>query len=309
MNFKKEIREDFSEIPLLLYLGGKGTRMENLSYKQVVPTKNWLPITLNENAEPVPLFWPLFEIFLELGFKEIFVLVNKGDGEKSKKYFEKKLKTKNVNVQLITADNISERLKINGVNICIFENELKGTGTPIIEIEKAINERAFIRVFGDNYFGYKKEKKEEFKEEIKEFLVFGLKKAEEDITTAVFVPIEKVVSVSKEEEALSKFSINDDGKVNLLKERGDVVITSITIEPPSIIKMLKEMKENLNPLDIHSKVIRETLIREGKFYGKVIKEIDFFLNVNTPDDYHKLVSLININGEKESNIKKNVRVW
>jgi len=212
-------------------------------------------------------------------------------------------------VQLISAEDISERLKINGVNIYIFENELKGTGTPIIEIEEAINNRAFVRVFGDNYFGYKKEKKEEFKEEIKEFLVFGLKKAQEDITTAVFVPIEKVISVSKEEEALSKFSIDDRGKVNLLKERGDIVITSITIEPPSIIKRLKEMKETIFPLDIHSKVIRETLIMEGKFYGKLMREIDFFLNVNAPSDYHKLVSLININGEKENNIKKNVRIW
>jgi hypothetical protein len=309
MKFEKGVREDFSEVPLLFYLGGKGTRMEDLSYKQIVPTKAWLPVTFDENTEPVPLFWPLFEIFLELGFKEIYLLVNKGDGEKSKKYFEKKLKANNVNVQLITTENLSKRLKINGVNIYIFENGLKGTGNSIIEIEKAINERAFVRVFGDNYFGYKKEKKEGFKEEIKEFLVFGLKKAEENITTAVFVPIEKVVSISKEEEALSKFSINDDGKVNLLKERGDVVITSITIEPPSIIKMLKEMKDNLNPLDIHSKVIRETLIMEGKFYGKLIREIDFFLNVNAPSDYHKLVSLININGEKESNIKKNVRIW
>jgi len=302
-------REDFSEVPLLLYLGGKGTRMENLSYKQVVPTKAWLPVTFDENTEPVPLFWPLFEIFLELGFKEIYVVVNKGDGEKSKKYFEKKLKTKSVDVQLITAENIPERLKINEVNIYILENELKGTGNPIIEIEETINKRAFVRVFGDNYFGYKKEKKEEFKEGIKEFLVFGLKKAEESITTAIFVPIEKVVSISKEEEALSKFSIDDHGKVNLLKERGDVVITSITIEPPSIIKMLKEMKEDLNPLDIHSKVIRETLIMEGKFYGKLIRGIDFFLNVNTQSDYHKLVSLINVKSEKESNTKKNVRVW
>jgi NDP-sugar pyrophosphorylase family protein len=120
--------------------------------------------------------------------------------------------------------------------------------------------------------------------------------------------MEKVISVSKEEEALTKFSINDDGKVNLLKERGNIVITSITIEPPSIIKRLKEMKETIIPLDIHSKVIRETLIREGKFYGKIIKEIEFFLNVNTPDDYYKLVSLINVKSER-NNTKENVKIW
>jgi dTDP-glucose pyrophosphorylase len=309
MEFEKSIREDFSEVPLLFYLGGKGTRMENLPYKQIVPTKAWLPVTFDENTEPIPSFWPLFEVFLELGFKEIYVIVNKGDGEKSKKYFGKKLKTKDVNVQFIDAENFSKRLKINGVNIYICENELNGTGSPIIEIEEAINNRAFVRVFGDNYFGYKKEKKEEFKEDIKKFLVFGLKKAEEGITTAVFVPIEKVVSVSKEEEALSKFSIDNYGKINLLKERGKIVITSITIEPPSIIKMLKEMKENLDPLDIHSKFIRETLIREGKFYGKVINGIDFFLNANTPEDYHKLVSLINIKTEKENNAKENTKIY
>jgi len=93
MNFEKGIREDFSEVPLLFYLSGKGTRMENLSYKQVVPTKAWLPVTFDENTtEPVPLFWPLFEIFVELGFKEIYVLVNKGDGEKSKNILKRNSK-------------------------------------------------------------------------------------------------------------------------------------------------------------------------------------------------------------------------
>jgi len=92
MEFEKNIREDFSDVPLLFYLSGKGTRMENLSYKQVVPTKAWLPVTFDENTEPVPSFWPLFDVFLELGFKEIYVIVNKGDGEKSKNILKRSLK-------------------------------------------------------------------------------------------------------------------------------------------------------------------------------------------------------------------------
>ena len=92
MDFERNIREDFSDTPVLLFCGGKGKRMENLAYKRILPSKEWLPI-FDEYNKPVPLFWPIFEIFLELGLKEYYVIVRK-EGEKIKGYFEGEFKDK-----------------------------------------------------------------------------------------------------------------------------------------------------------------------------------------------------------------------
>jgi NDP-sugar pyrophosphorylase family protein len=283
MDFEN-IREDFSNVPVLLFCGGKGKRMGNLAYKHILPSKEWLPI-FDESNKPVPLFWPIFEIFLELGFKEIYILIS-GEGEKVKRYFEEEFKDKNVNVQLLNKENLLERVKVEGINIYIFENNEEGTGTQILALEKAINNIAFVRVFGDNYFVYEKDK---LKEKIKEFLLFGLENAKKSITTSVFVPAEKVLSASKAEKSLFNFAINENGKISLVDEYGKIAITSITVEPPTIIDLLKELKQTKasNILDIHSQLVRNILIKQGKFYGFVINDIEAFLNVNTPDDYLK----------------------
>ena len=284
MDFEKSIRGDFSGVPLLLFCGGKGKRMENLAYKHILPSKEWLPI-YNESNKLVPLFWPNFEILLELGFKEFYILTTK-EGEKVKRYFEKEFKGRNANIQLLNKENLSERVKAEGINIYIFENNEEGTGTQILALEKAISDRTFVRIFGDNFFVCEKEI---FKKEIEKFLLFGLENAKKGITTSVFVPAEKVLSASREERSLFNFAIDENGKISLIEGYGKIAITSITVEPPSIIDLLKELKQAKasNILDIHSQLVRNILIKQGKFYGFVINDIEAFLNVNTPDDYLK----------------------
>ncbi|MGB9703655.1 MAG: hypothetical protein ACPLXS_03015, partial [Candidatus Micrarchaeales archaeon] len=157
MVFEKSIREDFSKIQVLFFIGGKGERMKNLAYKQILPSKSWLPISTE--TEPLPLFWRNFEILLEFGFKEFYFLTTE-DGEKIKKYF--KTRTKNLkidaNVQLFKKEDIPYiKKEEEKVNICIFENKGETTGEDILALKNILTS-PFLIVFGDEYYGGEKEK-------------------------------------------------------------------------------------------------------------------------------------------------------
>jgi len=295
MSFEKSIREDFSDIPVLFFLGGEGTRIEDLAYKHILPSKQWLPIGFDENNEPIPLFWRNFEILFELGFREFYILVNK-DEEKVKKYFEKKIREPNVNILLLNKENISERVKVEGLNIYIFKQKEKGTGNALIEIKEAIGKRQFLEVFPDEYLGGEKEK---IKKEIKSFIDYSIQKIEETGAIKVFALVDKKIAIGSIWRGLT---LQENGRVIQLND-GDFVTTSICLSSPEFFNILISKRSNLKVLDVASPQILSEIVELQKAYGKIIK-VDFFSNINTQKDYFTLVSYIKeYSAQKKNNSK------
>jgi len=295
MSFEKSIREDFSDIPVLFFLGGEGTRIEDLAYKHILPSKQWLPIGFDENNEPIPLFWRNFEILFELGFREFYILVNK-DEEKVKKYFEKKIRGPNVNILPLNKENISERVKVEGLNIYIFKQKEKGTGNALIEIKEAIGKRQFLEVFPDEYLGGEKEK---IKKEIKSFIDYSIQKIEETGAIKVFAVVDKKIAIGSIWRGLT---LQENGRVIQLND-GDFVTTSICLSSPEFFNILISKRSNLKVLDVTSPQILSEIVELQKAYGKIIK-IDFFSNINTPKDYFTLLSYIKeYTAQKKNNSK------
>jgi NDP-sugar pyrophosphorylase family protein len=285
MDFEKNMRQDFSSIPVLIYLGGKGKRMEDLAYKHILPSKEWLPI-YDENNKLVPLFWPIFKIFLELGFKEFYLLVSK-EGGKIKRYFEKKFEGNEVNILLLNKENILKATKLEGVNIYIFENDVEGTADQLLALESVIENRIFLRINGDEYFGGKKEK---VKSEIKAFIEYSLEKIEKEKAIEVFAFVDKKIAIGSVWKGLGIEGNEENGKIIKTNE-SNFIITSICLASPEFFKILQTEKKNSTPLDVASPEIVKKIIESEKAYGKVI-DVEVFSNVNTPEDYFKLISYI-----------------
>jgi len=292
MSFEKSIREDFSDIPVLFFLGGQGTRMEDLAYKHVVLSKQWLPIGFDENNEPIPLFWRNFEILLELGFKEFYIIVNK-NGEKVKRYFEKKLSklSSPANVWFINKETIGRKQKSAGVNIYIFENDVEGTADQLLALKPAIESGTFLVINGDEYFCGEDNK---IKKEIASFIEYSLKQIKENKAICVFSFVEKNKVIGS---AWTKLDIGIeknkfDGKVSEISEP-NVAITSFFVASSELFNILLQEKINYQiPLDLASSRVDKKIIESQRGYGKII-DVEAFSNVNTPEDYFKLVSYIN----------------
>ena len=296
MDFEKSIRQDFSGIPVLIFLGGEGKRMENLAYKHVLPSKEWLPI-YDENNKPVPLFWPVFKIFLELGFNEFYILASK-EGEKIKKYFEKEFEGKEVGIQLLNKENILKATKLEGVNIYIFENNEKGVGDQILALKGIIKSRPFLRVHGDEYLG---EEKEKVKSEIRTFIGYALKKIEKEKAIEVFAFVDKKIAIGSIWEGLGIKENKWSGKIIKTNE-SSFIITSMCLASPEFFKILQTEKKNSIPLDVASPEIVKKIVESEKAYGKVI-DVEVFSNVNTPENYSKLISYIKEFNKQNKNNK------
>jgi NDP-sugar pyrophosphorylase family protein len=274
--------------------------MEDLTYKHVVLSKQWLPIGFDENNEPIPLFWRNFEILLELGFKEFYIIINK-NGEKVKKYFEKKLSKLNslVNVWLINKETIGRKQKSEGVNIYIFENDAEGTADQLLALKSVIENRIFLGINGDEYFCGEDNK---IKKEIALFIGYSLERIKENKAICVFGFVEKRKVIGS---AWTKLNIGIeknkfDGKVNEMSEP-NVVITSLLVASPELFNILLQEKINSkSPLDLASPKVDKRIIELQRGYGKII-DVKTFSNVNTPDDYFKLVSYLN-KPTKENNL-------
>ena len=286
MSFEKSIREDFSDIPVVFFLGGQGTRMEDLAYKHVVLSKQWLPIGFDENNEPIPLFWKNFEILLELGFKEFYIIVNK-DGEKVKRYFEKKLSKLNssINVWLVNKETVVRKQKSAGVNIYIFENDVEGTADQLLALKPVVESRIFLRINGDEHF-----RGEKVKREIRAFIEYALEKIEKEKAVEVFAFVDKKIAIGSIWGGLGIKGNEQSGKIIKTNE-SNFIITSICLASPEFFKILQAEKKNSIPLDVASPEIVKKIIESQRVYGKVI-DVEVFSNVNTPKDYFKLVSYI-----------------
>jgi NDP-sugar pyrophosphorylase family protein len=286
MSFEKSIREDFSDIPVVFFLGGQGTRMEDLAYKHVVLSKQWLPIGFDENNEPIPLFWKNFEILLELGFKEFYIIVNK-DGEKVKRYFEKKLSKLNssINVWLVNKETVVRKQKSAGVNIYIFENDVEGTADQLLALKPVVESRIFLRINGDEHF-----RGEKVKREIRAFIEYALEKIEKEKAIEVFAFVDKKIAIGSIWGGLGIKGNEQSGKIIKTNE-SNFIITSICLASPEFFKILQAEKKNSIPLDVASPEIVKKIIESQRVYGKVI-DVEVFSNVNTSKDYFKLVSYI-----------------
>jgi NDP-sugar pyrophosphorylase family protein len=262
--------------------------MEDLAYKHVVLSKQWLPIGFDENNEPIPLFWRNFEILLELGFKEFYIIVNK-DGEKVKRYFKKKLSKLNssVNVWLINKETVGRKQNSAGVNVYIFENDVEGTADQLLALKPVIESRIFLRINGDEYFGGEKEK---VKSEIKAFIEYSLEKIEKEKAIEIFAFVDKKIAIGSVWKGLGIEGNEQSGKIIKTNE-SNFIITSICLASPEFFKILRTEKKNSTPLDVASPEIVKKIIESEKAYGKVI-DVEVFSNVNTPEDYFKLISYI-----------------
>jgi len=233
MSFEKSIREDFLDIPVLFFLGGEGTRMEDLAYKHILPSKQWLPIGFDENNEPIPLFWRNFEILFELGFREFYIIVNK-NGEKVKKYFEKKLKEKDVNIWLLNKENLLKASKFKEENIYIFENNEKGTGDQVLALKDIIKNRSLLRVYGDEYLGGEIEK---VKNEIKFFINYSLEKIEKEKAIEVFAFVDEKIVIGSIWKGLGIDENKQHGKI-IETNKSNFIITSICLASAEFIDCL-----------------------------------------------------------------------
>jgi len=286
MDFEKSIREDFSDVPLLLFCGGKGKRMENLAYKHILPSKQWLPIGFDENNEPIPLFWLNFEIFLELGFRKFYILASE-NGESIEKYFKNKFKGKNIIIQLLNKENLLKKLEFEGIEINIFENEERGTATQILALKNVIKDKPFVRVYGDEYFGGEKG---DIKTEFKSFIEYALEKIKREKGIEVFAFVEKEKSIGSPGKEIGIEKNKQSGKV-IKTNKSDFILTSLCVSSPEFIGVLESIKKDLVSLDLDSPEIDNKIVESQKVYGKVI-EIKFFSNVNSQIDYFNLVSYI-----------------
>jgi len=297
----ESIREEFFDIPVFIYLGGKGTRMKSLPYINLLEKqqKEYIPISFDENNEPIPLFWPIFEIFLELGFRKFYILVSE-NGESIKKYFKNKFKGKNVTIQLLNKENLSKKLEFGGVEINIFENKEIGTATQILALKNVIKDKPFIRVYGDEYFGGEKG---DVKTEFKFFIEYALEKIKREKAIEVFAFVDKEKSIGSPGKELAIEENKQEGKV-IKTNKSDFVLTSLCVSSPEFISVLELVKKDLAPLDVDSPEIDNKIVESQRVYGKVIK-IKFFSNVNFPIDYFKLISYIKeLNEENKKDLIK-----
>ena len=298
MSFEKSIREDFSDIPVLLFLGGEGIRISDLAYKDVVLSKSWLPIGFDKNGEPIPLFLPTFEMLLELGFNEFYMIVRK-DGERVKKYFEKKFKGKKVNILLLhdQDQNLLNLPKIEEINIYVFENDKAGLGDQILALKNIIKDRLFLRVYGDEYFGGEKE---EVKSKIKAFIEYAREKIEKEKAVEAFAFVDKKIVVGSVFNGLGIEKEEQSGKI-IKTNKSNFMITSLCMSAPEFLEILQSEKKDLNStLNVDSPEIDKKVFGTQKGYGKVI-DIEFFSNVNTSEDYFKLISHLNKSTNKATN--------
>jgi NDP-sugar pyrophosphorylase family protein len=297
----ESIREEFFDIPVFIYLGGKGTRMKSLPYINLLEKqqKEYIPISFDENNEPIPLFWPIFEIFLELGFRKFYILVSE-NGENIEKYFRNKFKGKNVGIQLLNKENLSKKLEFEGIEINIFENKERGTATQILALKNLIKDKPFVRVYGDEYFGGEKES---VKTEVKCFIEYALGKIKKEKAIEVFAFVDKEKSIGSPGKELVIEKNKQDGKV-IKTNKSDLVLTSLCVSSPEFISVLESIKKDSVSLDVDSPEIDNKIIESQKVYGKVINVV--FSNVNSPTDYFKLVSYIKVLNEK--NKKDSIKI-
>jgi len=286
----KENEYDFSQLPVVIFAGGKGIRMK-VNYPL---SKEWFLIFFQDHDKELklePIFWLNIEILLELGFKEFYFLVTKEE-EKAKEYFEDKLKGKNANIQILDREKISKKVRTEGVNIYVFKQKGIGVANALAEIKEAIDGRPFLEIFGDEYFDGEKEA---VKRELKNFVNFAIEKIKYDNALKVEAFVRKENTISNISEAERRYCIKENGELDIVED-SNVIVTSLSLSSPAIIDFFEEKGIK----DFNNFETQKELIETGRIYGKVI-DLNF-ANINTKEDY-LAVMLYTLNTIKNTNNK------
>jgi NDP-sugar pyrophosphorylase family protein len=260
MNFTEFLRENIS-VPVVILLGGKGRRMENLPYKSIVGKKQLLPIDFNEEGEPVLVFEPNFEILLELGFKEFYFLIDEKDKERVYNYFTKKFGEK---TSVILASQNQKEKSEEKPTIYLVPLSNEGIIPFLLSLEEYFKSKeVFILLGGDVYFGIEKEK---VKKELKRVVFEGIKKVKEGaVRFDVFVKKEKEILLNETSE-INWFPINidKDKKVITSSIEESLIITGFYIFSTEIFKIIK----TLNPSSLNDPKLLNELLKRGVWYGE-----------------------------------------
>jgi dTDP-glucose pyrophosphorylase len=289
MNFAEFLREN-TQVPVVVLLGGKGTRMK-LPYKHIVEKKQLLPIYFNEEGDPVPVFESNFEILLELGFKKFYFLIDKKDKERIYNYFTEKFEEK---ASILVPQNKKE---INEEKPIIYLIPLpnKGVIPTLLSMERYLkSEEVFILLGGDVYFGIEKGK---VKNELKRAILEGIKKVKEG-AIRFDILVKKENEILKEEipENWFKIKIDENKKVITSSAGENLIITGLYIFSTEIFKIIKTLK----PTSLNDQKLLNELLKREKWYGE---EVDIkHANLNKETHYKEVVKELrkaNINKNKE----------
>jgi len=306
MGFNTYLRRDTEEnfdLQVIFFIGGEGKRIKEVAYKHVLPSKQWLPIAFDEDGEPIPLLFKNFQILMEAGLKNFYFLAL--DGSRCFDYFKQRFGNDlSYNIQFLPQEELSKiekgekgLIKEEGkVNIYIIETGKKGNAVELLYLYKlGIVDPIFLRVYGDEYL--------EIKDiyEIKSFLWWGINKIEKEGAVSVFacVPKDKVKNKNLEQRLFFDIGKSDELFQNGI---GNFVLTSLTIHSTKFIDLIEELgaiyMEDQNLIDHAS----------NKKFGKVIN-VEFFVNVNTKEDYKTLQNLLGLpkksfDGLNKKNLKE-----
>jgi len=288
MSFVEFLRENTSA-PVVVLLGGKGTRMK-LPYKHIVGKKQLLPLYFNEEGDPVPVFESNFEILLELGFKKFYFLIDKKDKERIYNYFTEKFEEKASII--LASQNQKERNEEKPV-IYLIPLPNKGVIPTLLSMERYLkSEESFILLGGDVYFGIEKGK---VKEELKRAILEGIKKVREG-AIRFDILVKKENEILKEEipENWFKIKIDENKKVITSSAGESLIITGLYILSPEIFKIIKILK----PTSLNDQKLLHELLKREKWYGE---EVDIkHANLNKETHYKEIVKEL-----RKANITKN----
>jgi NDP-sugar pyrophosphorylase family protein len=261
--FGKEIkiREDveLSKIPAVFFLKGEEKRMGNFVKEKEAISKCFLEV----NGEPI--FWTSFESLLSNGIKE-FIIVALSRGEEIERYIKEKLK--------------NSKDTINNIKIYLLESNIKETAKQLLELKEIIGNRPFLIIFGDERYGKSEEVREEFKKFI-EFALFSITQCNALIVQAL---VPKGIILSNISPNALTFNIEEGNK--LVPAKSDLYLVSLSLNSPKLLELIE--KASIDEL-YSQQFLRAILEYNGKIYGKVLN-ITYFANVNTPNDYFKLIS-------------------
>jgi NDP-sugar pyrophosphorylase family protein len=279
-----DIRESFEEIPVLFFVGGEEERMKGFTKGRI--SKCFLPINHDE-----PIFWNTFIALYKLGFRKFYFITRK-KGREIEGYLKEKLKDfGDINILFLTPftllDDSNYEKSNNTTDIYIVENDEKGTGDQLLALKSTIKNRIFLKVYGDEHFGGEEEK---LKNEMRRFILYGLEKIKKEKAIEVSAFVDKKIVIGS---VWSKLVVGIEGD----KREGKITkinnpkfaMTSLCMCSPEFFDVLLSEKTPALPLELSSPEFTKRIIESERAYGIFI-DVEVFSNVNTIDDYYRLVS-------------------
>jgi dTDP-glucose pyrophosphorylase len=275
-----------SKVPAIILLGGQGTRMENLAYKHILPSKQWLPIGFDENLEVIPLFWKSFSVLIKAGVKKFYIIVPPREIQKILKFFKHKLGEK-VDMKLINRKSFSkiDSIQENQDKLQLFF--VRSLGKPTVQeilfLKRVLN-TPFIVICADDYF---EEEETVLIEKVKRFIEESIKKIEKENKMGIYSFVKDKAILNKNVQERLLFNLNYGSQTKKF------MITSLSVYSP---RVFEEFVKNKN---YYIGEEAQEFIEKGNGDAFVI-DVKGFANVNTPEDYKSVLkrSFRNLNIQK-----------